>query len=234
MKFIEKLAKWSKRILLVALLSVSLFGGVSLLGETEVFSAPHNLDFAEWCTNNFDNGVEIYEAYRVLTFDIMYENDVFDYWQKPIETVNLGKGDCEDAAILFTALLPFDLENVKIVWGYVFNEEGNMGKHVWCELESKTGQEYYVEGYKHNWSGIMLKDHDTDFRARQEIFSLTQWEYFEVLTILSDLEFYNSRLHEHVINFLPFLDFKDLTQSVPYSIFSKLHGMLIREIVFAD
>lgn len=70
---------------------------------TDGNALPDNPRYKEWCINTFDNGEQIYEAYKEIAFDIDYrpEPQKTDYWQTPIETMQSKKGDCEDSAFLF-------------------------------------------------------------------------------------------------------------------------------------
>jgi len=57
------------------------------LETTLVYSFYHWYDIADWIADN-----------------INYKKDITDYAQTPQETLDLGTGDCEDAALLFCAL----------------------------------------------------------------------------------------------------------------------------------
>ncbi len=112
------------------------------------FSAPDNSAFKEWCVDTFSNGSEIYEAYKVINFDIEKRPDVkdgyYDYWQNPMETRLLKTGDCEDFMFLFSDLLPWNQDNFEIVWGFVYDKSSiGKAKHVWGQLKGKDGQIIY-------------------------------------------------------------------------------------------
>lgn len=58
---------------------------------------------------------------RTINRQIAYKSDVSDYWQGPSETLYLGRGDCEDFAILKRAALlaaAYRDSEIMIVIGY--------------------------------------------------------------------------------------------------------------------
>ncbi len=235
MKYIEKLVKWTKGIT-VALLITFFSTGI-------VFSAPDNFKFKQWCMDTFYSGSEIYEAYKVVSFDITYATDVplhsYDFWQKPIETLKLKKGDCEDAVILFSSLSPLCHEDIKLVWGYVYDvKNGGKAKHVWVELTSKTKQKYILEAYKGDWNGIVKAAIDRKTLKRDEIISLPQCLYNEVLMALAECDSnYDEEEHKLVIEYItPWISsgVDTLLTNQAYDIFKLLHGMLNREIAFCE
>lgn len=65
----------------------------------------------------------------------------FDFWQLPRETIEWGKGDCEDVSILLCTMMRIagvPADNVRIVLGTV---QGSFG-HAWIEF--KIGDEWYA------------------------------------------------------------------------------------------
>lgn len=233
MKFTKKLVKWSKGIA-VALL-------FTFLSTSLVFSAPDNFKYRQWCMDTFYNGSQIYEAYKVVAFDIEYVKDVFpflDYWQTPIETFKLKKGDCEDAIILFSSLISVCNEDVRLVWGYIYGKEsGGKAKHVWIELTSKNKTTYILEAYKGDWGGIIKKEIDEQTLMRDEITSLPQCLYTEVLKVLAEIDDYNEEEHKLVIKYLSAMitSGKDsLLSNGAYDIFKMLHETANREVAFAE
>jgi hypothetical protein len=117
-----------------------------------------NFLYKEWCEETFVNGNYIYDAYKDIAFSIEYTPEVSetDFWQTPVETTRLKKGDCEDAVFLFFSQLPADQKNAEIVWGWIINKRSTIGRaHVWYQLVDKKGQQYVVEGFSKDWNGII-------------------------------------------------------------------------------
>ena len=118
----------------------------------------HNFPYKEWCEETFDNGNYIYDAYRNIAFHVKYTSEPkrIDFWQTPIETTRLKRGDCEDAVLLFFSQIPSNQKNAEIVWGWVIDKRSEVGKaHVWYQLTDKKGQKYIVEGFSKDWNGII-------------------------------------------------------------------------------
>lgn len=234
MKFIKKLVRWSKGIT-IALLFVILSSGM-------VYSAPDNPKYKQWCMDTFFSGAEIYEAYKVVSFDVEYAADALsfpEYWQKPSETLKLKKGDCEDAVILFSSLVPNCNENIRLLWGYLYEKGGSgKAKHVWVELISKTGFKYILEAFKGDWDGIVKSEIDANTLIRDEIISLPQCLYNEILHIFTHADSnYDEEEHELVIEYLSDLiksGKEDLLTNEAYGIFRLLHGMINRVVTFAE
>jgi hypothetical protein len=67
-----------------------------------------------------------------------------EFWQLPRETIEWGKGDCEDQSILLCTMMRIagvPASDVRVVLGIVhFGEEG--GGHAWTEF--KIGDEWYA------------------------------------------------------------------------------------------
>lgn len=121
-------------------------------------SIPDNPLYREWCTNTFNNGKQIYEAYKEIAFDIEYRSEPpkTDYWQTPVETRQSKKGDCEDSVFLFfSRLSELDIDG-DVVWGWVTDRRNSMAfAHVWYQLFDKRGKAYIVEGFSKEWNGII-------------------------------------------------------------------------------
>lgn len=119
---------------------------------------PDNQLYKEWCINTFNNGEQIYEAYKEIAFDINYrvEPPKTDYWQTPIETQQSKQGDCEDSVFLFfSKLAELDI-NGNIIWGWVVEKDSAIAfAHVWYQLFDKHGKAYIVEGFSKEWNGII-------------------------------------------------------------------------------
>jgi hypothetical protein len=134
-----------------------------------------NFLYKEWCEETFDNGKYIYEAYKDIAFNIKYTPELSktDYWQTPVETARLKKGDCEDAVFLFFSQLPSNQENAEIVWGWVINKRSTVGRaHVWYQLLDKKGQQYVVEGFSNDWNGIIPIEIIEETESRKPIFTI--------------------------------------------------------------
>lgn len=117
-----------------------------------------NLPFREWCEETFVDGLRVYEAYKKIAFEIEFapEGAGADYWQTPLETDMLKRGDCEDVVLLFWSMLPPDMEGAEIVWGWVIDKQAQVWKaHVWYRLIDRKGREYVVEGFSNDWNGII-------------------------------------------------------------------------------
>lgn len=130
---------------------------------------PDNPLYKEWCINTFNNGEQIYEAYKEIAFDIDYraEPPKTDYWQTPAETRQSKRGDCEDAVFLFfSELSELDI-NGDIVWGWVVDKENSIAfAHVWYQLFDKHGRPYVVEGFSKEWNGIIPEEMITGAEER--------------------------------------------------------------------
>ena len=135
-----------------------------------------NFLYKKWCEETFDNGTHIYEAYKNIAFNIEYtpEPPETDFWQTPLETASLKKGDCEDAVFhFFSQLLPKQT-NAEIVWGWVIDKRNGVGwAHVWYQLTDKKGQKYVVEGFSKDWNGIIPMDIVQDTETRKPIFTIS-------------------------------------------------------------
>ncbi|MFN3533430.1 MAG: hypothetical protein ACK41Q_13120 [Candidatus Brocadia sp.] len=122
---------------------------------------PDNPLYREWCIATFNNGEQIYEAYREIAFDIDYraEPPATDYWQTPIETRQSKKGDCEDSVFLFfSKLSELDIDG-DIVWGWVVDKDTSIAfAHVWYQLFDKRGKAFIVEGFSKEWNGIIPEE----------------------------------------------------------------------------
>ena len=129
-----------------------------------------NLYYREWCANTFDNGVQLYDAYKKIAFDIEYraEPPKTDYWQTPEETMQRKQGDCEDAVFLLVSRLAKCEVDGEIVWGWVTDKLGAITfAHVWYQIYDKQGKPYVVEGFSKDWNGIIPTEtlHETEKRT---------------------------------------------------------------------
>lgn len=119
---------------------------------------PENLPYRDWCIDTFDNGEQIYDAYKEIAFDIDYraEPPKTDYWQTPLETLQSKRGDCEDSVFLFFSKLSgLDIDG-DIVWGRVVDKGNSISfAHAWYQLFDKHGKLYIVEGFSKEWNGII-------------------------------------------------------------------------------
>ncbi|MBI5308581.1 MAG: hypothetical protein HZB37_09695 [Planctomycetes bacterium] len=125
------------------------------LAENDI---PDNPYYREWCVNTFDNGVQIYDAYKKIAFDIEYRSEPpkTDYWQTPDETMQSKQGDCEDSVFfLVSRLAKWEIDG-EIVWGWVTDRLRPIAfAHVWYQIYDKQGKAYVVEGFSKEWNGII-------------------------------------------------------------------------------
>ncbi|MCF6147429.1 MAG: hypothetical protein E3K37_02100 [Candidatus Kuenenia sp.] len=119
---------------------------------------PESLLYKEWCSSTFDDGEQIYDAYREIAFALEYhaEPPKTDYWQTPVETAQCKQGDCEDSVFFFfSKLAQLDIDG-EIVWGWVIDKTNSTAfAHVWYQLYDKHGLAYIVEGFSRDWNGIL-------------------------------------------------------------------------------
>jgi len=138
-------------------------------------STPDNPRYKEWCINTFNNGEQIYEAYKEIAFDIDYraEPPKTDYWQTPTETRQSKKGDCEDSVFLFfSKLSELDIDG-DVVWGWVVDKGNSIAfAHVWYQLFDRRGRAYIVEGFSKEWNGIIPEEMITGVEERVPTFML--------------------------------------------------------------
>ncbi len=147
-----------------------------------------NTLYKEWCEETFDGGLYIYDAYRDIAFNIEYtpEQAKTDIWKTPFETNRSQKGDCEDAVFLFSSHLPSKQENAMIIWGWVIDKSTRVAKaHVWHQLIDKTGQQYIVEGFSNDWSGIIPIEVAGRVELRKPIFTMTHAEVCQLACLAS-------------------------------------------------
>jgi len=134
-----------------------------------------NFLYKEWCEKTFDNGSYIYEAYKNIAFNIEYtpEPNKTDFWQTPLETTRLKKGDCEDAVFHFFSQLPPDQRNAEIIWGWIIDKRDAIGTaHVWYQLMDKEGKRYIVEGFSKDWNGIIPMEIVEKIETRRSTFTI--------------------------------------------------------------
>jgi len=127
------------------------------LAEAEC-NVADNPYYREWCVKTFDNGEQIYEAYKKIAFDIEYRSEPpkTDYWQTPEETMQSKQGDCEDSVFfLVSRLAKWEIDG-EIVWGWVTDKLRPIAfAHVWYQIYDKQGKAYVVEGFSKEWNGII-------------------------------------------------------------------------------
>ncbi len=213
--FIKQLVKWSKYIAIVLLFSTSVALG-----------APDNPNVKRWVEDTFTSGTEIYEAFKTITFDVQYIRELNgDKWQHPKETLRLKGGDCEDAMLLFSSLIPSDLENVRIVWGYIQTLEGKVVKHVWGHVISKTGAKHVLLNAKSSgWNGLVSELHAQRILLnRYIILSITQKEFNRVTNYFKDVEEFNEEVFKEVIKLVPHSNTHKVDHYEMYYIFKSLH-----------
>ena len=163
--------------------------------DTEYTNERHeNSLYKKWCEETFINGINIYEGYRDITFNIKYtpEADRTDNWQTPLETASLGHGDCEDAVFLFFSHLPPTQKNAEIVWGWVIDRHGIAKAHVWYQLTDRYGNEHIVEGFSNDWNGIIPMNIMRKTEARKPILKITHLEASRLLTLISRFDSWNT------------------------------------------
>ncbi len=217
MQFIKKLVKLSKYIALVLVFSSSV-----------ALAAPDNPNVKEWMERTFTNATEIYEAYKTITFDIEYIKELsVDKWQHPKETLKLKGGDCEDAMFLFSSLIPSDLENVRIVWGYIQTLEGKIYKHVWGHVISKTGAKHVLlNNNKFHWNGLVSELYAQRILLNTyEIMSITQKEFSKVIDYFKDVEEFNEEVFKEVVKLVPYSNIHKADHYEVYYIFKSIHGV---------
>ncbi len=220
--FIKKLVKWSKYTALVLLFSSSVALG-----------APDSSNAKEWMENTFTSGTEIYEAYKTITFDIEYIKELNgDKWQHPKETLRLKGGDCEDAMLLFSSLIPSDLENVRIVWGYIQTLDGKIYKHVWGHVIGETGAKYILLNLKRpNWNGLVSELYaQRILLSTCEILAITQKEFNKVIDYLKDVEDFNEEVFKEIVKLIPYSNSHKTDHYELYYIFKSLHGVYSTKI----
>jgi len=147
-----------------------------------------NITYKEWCEETFDDGKNIYDAYKDIAFNIEYtpEDAKTDIWQTPFETNRSKKGDCEDAVFLFSSHLSPEQRNAMIIWGWVIDKRSRIAKaHVWHQLIDKVGQQYIVEGFSRNWSGIMPIGVAEKDELRTPIFTMTHADVCKLASLTS-------------------------------------------------
>jgi len=147
-----------------------------------------NFMYKDWCEGTFDNGKNIYEAYKDIAFNVKYtpEQAKTDIWQTPYETNKSKKGDCEDAVFLFTSHLRPIQKNATIVWGWVIDKGSKIARaHVWSQLTDKAGQQYIVEGFSKDWDGIIPLEIVEKTELRQPIFTITHSGFCRLSNLVS-------------------------------------------------
>ena len=162
-----------------------------------------NFLYKEWCEETFVNGDYIYEAYKDIAFNIKYtpESGKTDFWQTPVETARLRKGDCEDAVFLFFSQLPLNQKNAEIVWGWVINKRSTMGKaHVWYQLLDKRGQQYIVEGFSKDWNGIIPMNMVEETESRRPILTMSHSAIGKLAGLLSEAD--DQQIYQSLVDLL--------------------------------
>ena len=147
-----------------------------------------NFMYKDWCEETFDNGKDIYEAYKDIAFNMEYtpEQPKTDNWQTPYETSKSKKGDCEDAVFLFTSHLSSMQRNTKIIWGWVIDKNSRVARaHVWSQLTDRAGQQYVVEGFSKDWDGIVPLEIVGETELRKPIFTIAHSEFCKLSDLVS-------------------------------------------------
>jgi len=158
-----------------------------------------NFLYKEWCEETFDNGDYIYETYKDIAFNIKYTPELSktDFWQTPIETAKLKRGDCEDVVFLFFSQLPSNQKNAEIVWGWVINKRSAVRKaHVWYQLVDNKGQQYVVEGFSKDWNGIIPMKIVEGIESRRPILTMTHSAVSRLASSLPD----NSQIAQSLVD----------------------------------
>jgi viroplasmin and RNaseH domain-containing protein len=162
-----------------------------------------NFLYKKWCEETFVNGDYIYEAYKDIAFNIKYtpESGKTDFWQTPVETARLRKGDCEDAVFLFFSQLPSNQKSAEIVWGWVINKQSTMGKaHVWYQLLDKRGQQYIVEGFSKDWNGIIPMNMVEETESRRPILTMAHSAIGKLASLLSEAD--DQQIYQSLVDLL--------------------------------
>ena len=150
-----------------------------------------NYLYEKWCEETFDNGKCIYTAYKDIAFNIKYKPDAnkTDFWQTPIETHRLRRGDCEDAVFLFFSRLPLNQENAEIVWGWLTDKQSKVRRaHVWYQLIDKKGQKYIAEGFSKDWNGIIPIEITRNYETREPLLSIPHNEVIKLVSFFSETD----------------------------------------------
>ena len=167
--------------------------------------------YKNWCDETFDNGNYIYEAYKNIAFNIKYtsEPNKTDFWQTPIETDRLKKGDCEDAVFLLFSQLPSNQENAEIVWGWIIDKQTKVTRpHVWYQLIDKKRQKYIVEGFSKDWNGIIPMEIAKEYESRKPILTIPHTKVIELVSLL--LEANDRQAYGALINLLRPTNFSNI------------------------
>ncbi len=173
-----------------------------------------NFLYKEWCEETFDNGNYIYEAYKDIAFNIKYTPELSkaDYWQTPVETAKLKKGDCEDAVFLFFSQLSSNQKNAEIVWGWVIDKRSTVGRaHVWYQLVDKRGKQYIVEGFSKDWNGIIPMDMVEETESRRPILTMSHSAIVKLASLLSDAD--DQQIYQSLVDLLAAANSIDLDSS---------------------
>ncbi len=154
----------------------------------QLYAREHeNYLYKQWCEETFDNGKYIYAAYRNIAFNVKYKPEAkrTDFWQTPIETDRLKKGDCEDAAFLLFSQLPSNQENAEIVWGWIIDKQSKVTRpHVWYQLIDKKGQKYIAEGFSKDWNGIIPMEIVKEHESRKPTLTIPHTKVTELISLL--------------------------------------------------
>jgi hypothetical protein len=96
----------------------------------------------EWGADWYKSGsVGQYLRWAFETGELSYFPDppVGDLWCSPLDTLQVGGGDCDDLAILALSLLLAMGVNAYAAIGYVMDEYGNAVGHMWVEGRGVDG-----------------------------------------------------------------------------------------------
>jgi hypothetical protein len=174
------------------------------LASHQIYAREHdNYLYEKWCEETFDNGKNIYTAYKDIAFNIKYKPDAnkTDFWQTPIETHRLRKGDCEDAVFLFFSRLPLNQENAEIVWGWLTDKQSKIRRaHVWYQLIDKKGQKYIAEGFSKDWNGIIPMEITRNYETREPLLSIPHNKVIKLVSFLLEID--DRQAYGTIINLL--------------------------------
>ena len=186
---------------------------------------PDNPLYKEWCIKTFNNGEQIYEAYKEIAFDIDYraEPPKTDYWQTPAETEQRKQGDCEDSVFLFFSMLSkLDIDG-DVVWGWVVDKNSSVAfAHVWYQLFDKRGRPYIVEGFSKQWNGIIPIEMTASMEERIQTLMLRHNQVNHVVDEMTPK--FTESFEDSQFSWSTYFN----NNTIIKEIFQKLHDMFVR------